>query len=288
MTVISTIFTRHFTALASDSFITQRHADGSRTRTETKQSKLVRVREFRGAMAYWGLATLPAVPRSGLSSWSTKAWLDVQARSAGNSTTPERFAESLAELLNEEFARGAFHRRINDTGLGIHFTAYEDIDGIRVPELFIITNWRGDTATPYSELLPGGFDVTRETWKTILRTRDPNCSPTRDEQRKIENRLAVQSAFRDEAMMLVFNNGDPMIFNPIGNAIFTTFLTLNGRRDLKAPRSVETHLSLVRRPVEVVAKLLADLSREKSRVVGGKLHDLAISPTGIYESTTGD
>lgn len=93
-----------------------------------------------------------------------------QAKAAGAQKSPEAFANVLADGLNDEYRRGSFERRIENIGLGIHFTAYELIDGRRIPELFVVTNWRETWPTPYSALSPEGFAVTRETWKTILRT----------------------------------------------------------------------------------------------------------------------
>jgi hypothetical protein len=43
MTVIATVITRHYTALASDSFITVVRQDGTREVVEDQASKLIRV-----------------------------------------------------------------------------------------------------------------------------------------------------------------------------------------------------------------------------------------------------
>ena len=88
--------------------------------------------------------------------------------------------------------------------------------------------------------------------------------------------------------MFRFDNGDPVLFNPIANAIMDTFIQLSRRRHLRDAADVKTHLALARRPVEVVSRLLTDLAEQGSRLVGGKPHDLAIAPNGDTESTTGD
>ena len=47
-------------------------------------------------------------------------------------------------------------------------------------------------------------------------------------------------------------------------------------------------LAFARRPVEVVSKLLTDFAKTNRRMIGGRPHDLAISPDGQYFSSTGD
>jgi hypothetical protein len=272
MTVIATIITRNFTAHATDSFITTVRTDGSRDVVEDQASKLIRVPAWRGAMAYWGLARLGP-------DWNTKDWLDTQARGAGSHASPEGYALALANELTRELSRRAF-RRPADSGLGIHFTAYEYLDGYWIPELFLVRNW---TDTSYSAVRPAGFLVTRETFATLQ-----NLVDRPPEQREPTNRRTVHAALHQNPLMFRFNNGDPALFNPIGDSVLNTFSTLYGRGHVHDSTSVQTHLSLVRRPVEVVSKLLKDLAEPASLVIGGRPHDLAISPSGQYESTTGD
>jgi hypothetical protein len=88
--------------------------------------------------------------------------------------------------------------------------------------------------------------------------------------------------------MFRYNNGDPVLFNPIADSVLNTTLVLSCRGHLKDPASIETHLSIARRPVEIVSKLLADLAAPGMRLIGGKPHDLAVNPGGEYASSTGD
>jgi hypothetical protein len=60
------------------------------------------------------------------------------------------------------------------------------------------------------------------------------------------------------------------------------------RGHLRDSTDVETYLALVRRPIESVSRLIADFARPGRRVVGGRPHDLAIDPTGVTYSSTGD
>jgi hypothetical protein len=245
--------------------------DGTRVVLEHQASKLVRVPAWRGAMAYWGLATL--------GNWNTKHWLETQATHAGSHGSAEDYALALAGNLNRELGRLAFSRPL-ESGLGIHFTAYEYVDGYWIPELFVVTNWNDPT---YSAVRPGGFYVTRETYGTLQNLQDRSL-----EHREPVSRRVVHAALHQNQVMFRFNNGDPALFNPVGDSVFNTFSKLYGRGHVRDSASALTHLSLVRRPVDVVIKLLADLAEPTSRVIGGKSHDLAISPGGDYESTTGD
>lgn len=270
MTVISTIITRHFTAHASDSYISSRLSDGTRKVHEDQQSKLVRVPAWRGAMGYWGLASYGR-------DWNTLDWLREQANQADKLASPGEFADSLAAMLNQTLSRLGSPL---DAGLGIHFTAYERVGGYWVPELFLVTNW---TDASYTRLRPEGFRATRETY-AILKDLTERLA----DHGEAGCRLEVHAALHDYPLMFMFNNGDPVLFNPIAKAMMDSFLELSARGHLMHPTSYRTHLSLARRPIEAVAKLLVDVADPATRLIGGKPHDLAVSPGGVYYSTTGD
>lgn len=272
MTVIATVITSQYTAHATDSFITVARADGTREVVEDQAPKLVRVPAWRGALAYWGLARLG-------NDWDTLAWLRARAAQAGGSGSPEEFAIGLANELATELGRRRFQLPVH-RGMGVHFTAYEYISGYWVPELFLVSNW---TDRSYTAVKSNGFSVTRETYATLkgLSDRPP-------EQREARFRREVHSALHQNGVMFRFNNGDPVLFNHVADAILNTFLELRSRRHLRDPISVKTHLSLVWRPIDVVSKLLADMADQGSRVIGGKPHDLAVDPSGEYRSNTGD
>jgi hypothetical protein len=140
MTVVALIITMHCTAHASDSLIAVRQEDGTLKVKETQKTKLIPVRPWRGAMAYWGLAKL------GPNMW-TLDWLRQQASLAREQDPPEIFAELLAQKLTHAvntLTRQSFVRPEN-TGLGIHFTAYERVRDYWIPELFQIQNWTDES-----------------------------------------------------------------------------------------------------------------------------------------------
>jgi hypothetical protein len=89
--------------------------DGVREVVEDQKPKLVYVKHWRGAFAFWGLA------RCG--QWSTLDWLRSQAKHAGNFSTAENFANSIAAGLDEELGQLPLTKAV-DKGIGIHFTVY--------------------------------------------------------------------------------------------------------------------------------------------------------------------
>lgn len=88
--------------------------------------------------------------------------------------------------------------------------------------------------------------------------------------------------------MFIFNNGDPVMFNAAAYAIMGMFRALAERGRLANPDEVKTHLAIVRRPIEIVSKAQIDFCRKGTRLVGGTPHDLAVTHSGTYSSTTGD
>jgi hypothetical protein len=272
MTVISTIITRHFSAHASDSFITVLRPTGEREVVEDQAPKLVRVPAWRGIIGYWGLGTHG-------DDWNTLDWLRREAARAHEHASAAVFSQAVAAGLNPALGARQFLDQ-RDRGLGIHFTAYEWVDGRWVPELFLISNWTDPSCT---SVRPTGFRVTRETYATL------KAIPDRaDDHGAPACRLAVHQALHDFPLMFRFNNGDPELFNGLADAILDSFLVISSRGSPRDPTSAPTHLSIVRRPVEVVSRLTADFLEPGGRLVGGKPHDLAVTPGGIYESSTGD
>lgn len=267
MTAISTLISRHFTAHASDSFVTERRNDAWEV-VESEKTKLVRVQHWRGAFAFWGLATY--------GQWSTLDWLQDYAQRAAGSQSPEDFANAVATSLEQELSKLPLSGR--EKGIGIHFTAYEYMNGYWMPELFLISNWAD---IPYTSLRTTGVGASRETYHTLM---DVPSSP---EHKGLEFRLDVHRALQSERIFW-YNNGDPELYNPVADSIKGTISTLGKRGTLSQLASKEAHCDLARRPIEVISDLLGDFSRAGTRLIGGKPHDLCVSPGGNYWSSTGD
>jgi hypothetical protein len=271
MTVVSAIISKVCTAHASDSFITQREIDGSYKVIESRRSKIIRVRHWRGAMAYWGLAQFNA------RRWATLKWLNDRARKAARFSSPEEFAKSLAMDLTREISLLNLGSPTAG-GIGIHFTAYERINGYWIPELFLISNWLDAS---YRSLRPEGMGLTRETFHGV------SGEPPDERHREPNYRLKVH-AFLHEGNIIGFNNGDPVLYNPAANALFSMFQEFGVRGKLAGRDEVRTWTALARRPVEIVCKAQRDFCPRGQRLVGGKPHDLAITQNGEYSSDTGD
>ena len=274
MSVVSVVITGFCTVHASDSFITEIQGDGSRKILESEKSKIISVPPWRGAIAYWGLA----VARANTSIvWSTMDWLEKQVSLATSVPSPEDFAQLLARNLHIELSKLNFAKP-TDVGIGMHFTAYEWVSDYWIPELFLISNW---TNPSYRAVHPTGPRVSREAFGAAFKT------DTQPEHREETYRLKVHG-YLQEGKWLIYNNGDPTLFNPAANSILGMAETLAQRGTLSDPEQTKTYQSFARLPVEIVSKVQHDFCKEGSRIVGGKPHDLAITSGGEYSSTSGD
>ena len=279
MTVISTIISQCCAAVSSDSLITQIQADGTRKPIEWERSKIVRIPKFRASASYWGLATY--------GNWSTYDWLLSQSKSGERLDSFESFAKFIRNSLDAELSKLSLSNSL-DRGIGIHLTGYEFVDGYWIPELFVCSNFAD---TSYSKLCC--LHLTRETYHIVAgltaRESDPSVHsvPPLEEHREPQYRLAVKDYLRHGGM-LVYNNGDPLMFNPAANSFFALVKTLSYRGILKDPNSIDMYRSIARRPIEIVSSAQHDFCREGTRVVGGRIHDLVITPSGDYSSSSGD
>jgi hypothetical protein len=274
MTIISTIISRNYTVHSSDSLITRTNRDGIREPIEWKKSKIVKVESFRGAMSYWGLALY----KTHSYELSMYEWLNDRARRAHQYKSPAEFAEKLADNLNEELSNLKFAKQV-DGGIGIHFTAYENINNYWIPEFFLISNWE---SVDYRQLRPNGVGVSRETYY-VDPERDPNQNIGEP-----DFRMKVHSFLRNNGL-LIYNNGDPLMFNPVANGISLALRQLSDRRILKHIDIRESLIALAQRPIDVVSAIQRDFCEEGTRLVGGRIHNLAINgTTGEYYSTSGD
>lgn len=269
MTVISTIITSLCTVHASDSMLTTKTACGDLETVEMERTKIIPVRPLRGAMSYWGLASCDKYQ------WSTYDWLAERGNHANEYDSAEDFAGCLAKGLNEKIGKMNFASPL-DRGIGIHLTVYERIQDYQVPEFFLISNW---SDTNYRSLKPGGVEVSRETYGTL------EGEARKPEHRSEQYRLKVQKRLQAGAM-LIFNNGNTTLFNPAAKAILEMIDELRKSRSFLRTEEVKTYRDIARRPLEIVSKVQQDFCREGMRAVGGRIHDLAITPSGEYSSTS--
>lgn len=269
MTVVAAVIARACTVHATDSFLTVLKPDGSRRVVESQETKIVAVPAWRGALAYWGLA--------GISSrWKTLDWLRSQASNAGRHGTAEHFAEDLARNLEAELLRLGVARSLGG-GIGIHLTVYERLGNYWIPELFLISNYLDPT---YSSIQPSGVLWSRETYGTIT---GEDRRPSHGLQ---EVRQRVQQ-FLGAGGWLQYNNGDPALFNAPSGALHEAIQESN-RRGLLGGMGTDRIRGLARLPVETIVEIQRTFYRSGRRIVGGRVHDLTVTPEGVYTSTSGD
>ena len=209
--------------------------------------------------------------------FSTCNWLLEKARGAHAFPSAEDFAQGLARELQRTIG-GVKFLSPTGAGIGVHLTVYEHVEGYWIPELFLVSNWAG---TGYDSLRPEGVGCSRETYGTVEDT------PRLAEHREPKYRHAVR-AFLELGGVLTYNNGDPVLFNHVARGLHAMIGELAQRRQLARFERIETFQSLARLPIEVVADVQRNFCRQDARRVGGRPHDLAVEPNGIYHSTSGD
>lgn len=288
MTVISTIISRHCTAHASDSFLTPRlkRGDKRRRKSDDQQAKIVRVPDCRGAMSFWGLAGVKKSVDDPVYLWSTMHWMQEQANRAQVFSSPEEFAQDMAVGLNRIIdGITPDPRRPLAKGIGIHFTAYEYVNGYWIPELYLISNFTHDVEHP--TLYSNGVHCGRQTFNVIKQIESGIGVDSQPEYRDANYRQYVHD-YLSTGHMLIFNNGDPEMFNPAAQAILTLFRVVAERGIMTNANDVATYRRIARRPIEVVSAVQRDFVQEDHRIVGGKIHDLSVTPNGEYSSDSGD
>jgi hypothetical protein len=272
MTVISTIISRHCIAHASDSLITRKNDEGKYEVLDQKTTKIICIRRWAGIIACWGLS------RKDEYNWSVLKWLQAQVDKASQFETPEAFANYIGITLNQKLSRMVYKEPIH-RGIGIHFTAYEPIDGYLIPELFLITNFED---TSYKYLHPDGIRVTRETYGTAF-----NVDYRGPEHSQSQYRHDVRN-FLQADKILLYNNGDPEMFNSAFKSVNNLFNIAEERRILVSPTDAKAHRDIVSWPIDLVSKMQRYFVKPGYQIVGGKLHNLSVTPRGEYESDTGD
>lgn len=278
MTVISTLLTKHCTVHCTDSFITARKLNGDGfDYKDTQKSKIIAVEKYRGSMSYYHLALMPADKPE----WNTFEFLEKQALSETKPATAEEFARNLKKELDKHAIK---YCKLAKMGIGIHFTAYEEVNGYQIPEMFYISNIKGiDPKTGYYDGFNEEFSVGRHSFFTIT----GETIPVAEEHRNPEFRMAVK-AHLDFGHLIWFNNGDPLMFNQSANALATMSMILSARHMLNDRiNPVDFYTELALQPVKIVSKVQSEFCKKDMAVVGGKCHQLTITPTGEYTTNTG-
>lgn len=269
MTVISLLISRVCTVHATDSLLTEIGPNGTLVQKEHKKAKIVRVEHFRGAMAYWG----GTIFRWGATEESLHELLTERSKQASRYSSAEEFANAIGKELTR-IVRPPPDADMRHFGIGIHFSAYELVDDIWIPELFLISNW---TNTNYEDVHKSGFHVSRETYGNVAHIID-----RLPEHRDAHFRLEVDDYLKQPWKILIYNNGDPIMFNAATEVIRQYFKILRTRGVLKRNLDVEMMCKIARMPIDLVKRSQSDFCEPQTQRVGGKVHTLAITPNGTY------
>lgn len=279
MTLISALISIKGTAVSTDSILTIRNKfkPDSFDQVEWNLPKLVRLEKFCGTISFWGDAVaepkypIPRDKKKTAFNWTLYDWLKQKCRNI-NEPFLEAFVSRLTEELKEEYAK----RQWLKYGIGLHITGYELVDGIYIPELFLVSNYAN---TEYAELRELSFS--RETFHTMSKT------PSERFHGESEYRMAVYK-YLLSGEIFIYNNGDPNLFNPVFNTIFDMYLNSKELKRVKQIESLDDLVSLISRPIEVVTKFQSDFFKEDKVLIGGKIHNLAVWRDKNYYSTSGD
>jgi len=270
MTVISAVFSTRCIAISSDSFLT---AYNNRTKKyeilEKQKTKIIRVERFTGAFSYWGLAA-----KSKDSKWTTYTWLSDIASKAQNFDQFDQYAEYVKNQLSIEIIRIGISNK--DRGIGIHLVGYEEYDGMRIPELFLITNF---TDPSYSKT--GEFSLSRNLFNKL-----PEELRLGGESLSIHDKQLIVNNYLSKGKLFLFNNGDPAMFNTLFGGYSEAMELAKKRNIVKDSSDIELYRNMARRPIEMVAKAQKDFYKEGNIIVGGRIHDLVIEKNSKRFSST--
>ncbi len=272
MTVISAVISTHCIAVSSDSLLT---VYNSKTKVneiiETRKPKIIKIEKFLGAFSYWGLAA-----KSKYSNWTTYDWLKRISNKAQYFNNLEEFAIYVKDELEKEIKSFRFDNKYK--GIGIHLTGYENYDGYKIPELFLISNF-----TDESYMKVGTLGVSRHLYPTM-----PKEFKSSDENISQQEKQILVKDFLTKGRMFIFNNGDPVLFNPLFDGFKEAMKTAKKRNVIKNSDDIEIYRAMARRPIEMVTRAQKDFYKEGKIIVGGRVHDLVIKKnTEEFTSTSG-
>lgn len=246
-------------------------------------TKIVRIEKFTGAISYFGLATLPGGQR-------TLEWLREQASKAESFESAEVFANHLRDELNSILGKATFRNPL-DKGIGMHFTAFERVNGELIPELFAITNF---SSTDYNALHMDGVHATRETFANVrdrLNENDSQNGPfkndvsDRSEHGAPRYRNAVLDFLRS-GRILLYNNGNPRLFNIAQKALLDMLNYATSVHILQLPLTPALLRRLAQFPISYAVMVQQHFFKRGFRPAGGRTRNLSVTRDGSYCTDT--
>jgi len=199
---------------------------------------------------------------------------DIQIADTDNDISLEEFASSLASNLSDELDRILPGNPLTK-GFGIHLTGFEHSQNHRIPEMFLISNFDG---MEYVKL-KDSIICERHLYPLV-----PSDASSRSDD--LETQREAIASFLDAGNIFLFNNGDPELFTPISAGYHDGIKRLRTRNRSRT-LTKEHYREMSRAPVEIISKMQRSFSPIGKRLVGGKIHDLVITSSGQFSSTSG-
>lgn len=273
MTVVTTLLTKDYIAVGSDSLITS-WKDGNLEVMEKKQPKFIPFPKLRCVACYWGLAQV--YDTNGKLIWSMNNWLKSQLKYSEDCKTIEQFGNQLTKSLNNILTTG-IAKNVTKKGIGIHLAGFENFDNEIIPELFLISNYSLNNGF-YS--VNDRIDFSR---RTYLDYKGETNFSTIQEQRKYFKQVL------DKMGLLVYNNGDPILFNTFANSFY--FLLAHSKNNgklkditlIKEKLKIKELKELASYPIKLVKEFQDKFYKENCIVVGGKVLSKTIDTKGQWK-----
>ncbi|MCW7471794.1 hypothetical protein [Leptospira kanakyensis] len=267
MTAITTLITKDYIIFASDSIISEwNNKTNGYEYVEYTKPKIIPFKNLNCAAAYWGLAKTNT-------GWNTYDFLIELASKQNEFENIEHLASVITQELTKRLAEIPL-TNILAKGIGIHLAGWETIGNEKIPELFLISNFSDPT---YSSIRNLGYS--RESFHTFF-----DVVPLL-EHKESEYRKKVLNKLVEEERILIYNNGDPELFNSSANAIFKMIKSLKERK-LLSGNDKERYIKITKLAIRFIKIIQNEFILGNRKLIGGRIHDLCIEKNNIFSSTT--
>ncbi|MBK8225507.1 MAG: hypothetical protein IPK73_31225 [Candidatus Obscuribacter sp.] len=263
MTVNLVYVTTHGVAHATDSLIVDLNMKP--VHAESGKAKIFAIPRFQGAISWHGTAAFPG-------GWRAMKWIESEVASyKGNS--PDELAGIMAENLTQVFWANT-GVVLSERGMGLHFTFYEKVDNLNIPELIWITNFNSITALgQYKPDQGPRFVAQRQTFHTFTKQSDFEHH-ARDSYRKVvANYLSLLGP-------LVYQNGDILLTSLSAGMVEQALLNLLVRKELRSNDPLENFGRRALYRAEIAALTQRVFSSPEKVGVGTPCFNLIIPPEG--------
>jgi hypothetical protein len=225
---------------------------------DSTSPKVVRVEEFLGAISWFGY--------SGHGDNDILGWFEDRATNPQHHRTAADFADYLANEINNHF----YHELGLRPGIGVHFTAYEQVgvENLLVPELFYIHNYDGAYQPANRRVL-----CQRHSRFTVSQMLGEGLIPD-DRHGEEAHRMRVWNYLNTN--LLVYNNPRPELFVPAFNQLYAALRGLAAAGAIEGKVNFCTDVAVM--PIQIVSHTLQQTSPPNTITIGGDTHFVVIRP----------